>query len=172
MRIPKSMAPIDSKFAGTPRACKKINEKSNARGIVSATITAARIFPKKKHQDDEDKSHPQHHIVLDRVDCQLNEIASVVIRPYFYVGWQNVFIELLCFFFDTLQYILRLLAAPHHDDALDGVIRFVKPNSPKRGAFPMVTSPMSWIRTGTPFCVPTMTLPMSEVSRTSPRPRT
>ena len=30
------------------------------------------------------------------------------------------------FCFDALQHVLRLLAAPHHDDALDGVIGFVE----------------------------------------------
>ena len=89
-------------------------------------MTAARTLTRKRHQDDEDQSHPQQHVVLDRVDGQLNKIAAVVIGPHFYVGRQNVFIELLGLRFDALQHVLRLLAAPHHDDALDGVIGLVE----------------------------------------------
>ena len=37
-----------------------------------------------------------------------------------------LFIQLLGLRFNALQHILRLLAAPHHDDALDGIICFVE----------------------------------------------
>ena len=46
----------------------------------------------------------------------------------------------------------------------------LKPNSPSRGALPIVTSPTSRTRTGTPFCEPMITSPMSRVSRISPMP--
>ena len=49
---------------------------------------------------------------------------------------------------------------------------FWKPNSPRRGAFPMVTSPTSRMRTGTPLLLPTTMFPMSSVLVTRPRPRT
>ena len=37
-----------------------------------------------------------------------------------------LFIQLLGLRFDAFQHILRLFAAPHHDDAFDGIIRFVE----------------------------------------------
>ena len=64
--------------------------------------------------------------MFDSIDGQLHQVAAVVVRPYFYVGGKNAFIELLGFCFDTLQHVLRLLATPHHDDALDRIILFVK----------------------------------------------
>ena len=48
MMIPKSIAPMESRLAATPRACRKMNEKSSASGIVSATITAARKLTRKQ----------------------------------------------------------------------------------------------------------------------------
>ncbi len=78
------------------------------------------------HQDNEDESHAQQHVVLDRVDGQLHQVAAVVVRPHLDVRGQNVFIELLGFLFDAFQDVLRLLAASHHDDAFDGIICFVE----------------------------------------------
>ncbi len=40
--MPKSIAPIESRFAGIPSAWRKMNENISDSGIVSATITAAR----------------------------------------------------------------------------------------------------------------------------------
>ena len=80
----------------------------------------------KRHQHDKDQSHAQQHVVLDRVDGQLHQIAAVVVGTHLYVRRQDVFVQLLGLRFDALQHILRLLAAPHHDDAFDGVIRLVE----------------------------------------------
>ena len=64
--------------------------------------------------------------MLDRVDGQLHQVAAVVIGTDFDIGWQDVPIELAGHRFHAGQHILRLLAAPHHDDAFHGVIRVVE----------------------------------------------
>src|ERR1039458_2875728 len=81
----------------------------------------------KSHQYKKNKGHPKQHVAFDRVDGELHKVAAIVIGEDFYVGWQVALVEFEGFFFDALQHILRLLAAPHHDDALDGIIRFVEP---------------------------------------------
>ena len=103
MRIPKSMAPIESRFAATPPACKKMNEKNSDSGIVSATITAARTLTRKAIRTMKNQRHPQQHVMFDRVDGQLNKITAVVIGENFYVGWQDCSFKLRVFCFDPLS---------------------------------------------------------------------
>ncbi len=69
---------------------------------------------------------PQQQVVLDSADSQLNQIAAVIVRAHLDVGRQHVFVELLGLGFDAFEHILRLLAAAHHDDALDGVVGFIE----------------------------------------------
>jgi len=86
MRIPKSMAPIDSRFAGIPCACKKMNEKEEGQGNGERDDHRGSNADYKSHQDKKNEGHPKQHVVFNRVDCQLNKVASVVIGEHFYVG--------------------------------------------------------------------------------------
>src|SRR5277367_6655801 len=88
------------------------------------------------HQHDEDERHPQQHVVSYRVDGELNKVATIVIREHLDVGWQNVFIELPGFLLYALQHVLCLLAAAHHDDALNRVIRLVEAEFTQAGSVP------------------------------------
>src|SRR5579863_4335733 len=80
----------------------------------------------KKHQHNEDEDHPQHHVVLDGVDCQLHQIAAVVVGTNPDIGRQNFLVELSGFRLHSLQHVLRLLATAHHDDAFDGIVGLVE----------------------------------------------
>jgi hypothetical protein len=90
--------------------------------MVSATITAARIAHQERHQHDQHQRHAHHQVVFHRVDGQLHQVAAVVVRAHLHVRRQQVLVQLLRFGFHALQHILRLLAAPHHDDAFHRVI--------------------------------------------------
>src|SRR5271170_5723796 len=81
---------------------------------------------KKENQHDQDQSHPDQHVFFHRADRQTHQIAAVVIRQNFYVGRQDVLVQLFRFRLDSFQYILGLLAAQHHDDAFDGVVILVE----------------------------------------------
>ena len=45
--MPKSMAPSDSRLAGMPRQVSPMNVASKESGIISATMKAARMLPRK-----------------------------------------------------------------------------------------------------------------------------
>ncbi len=78
------------------------------------------------HQHDEDEDHPHHHVVLDRVDGELDQIAAVVIGANPDIRRQNLVVELASFGLHALQHVLRLLAAAHHNDAFDSVVGLVE----------------------------------------------
>ena len=122
----------------------------------------------KGHQHEQDKNHSEQQIVFDSVDGQLNKIAAVVIWTHFHVRREDVFVEFLSFGLDAFQHVLRLLAAPHHDDAFHGIIGFIEAEFTQAGS----VANDNFADVGTPLCVPTMMLSMSEVSRTRPMPRT
>ena len=46
--IPKSIAPMESRFAGMCRQSRQINANSSEKGIVAATIRAVRILNRNK----------------------------------------------------------------------------------------------------------------------------
>src|SRR5487761_726817 len=75
-----------------------------------------------KDQNDEHESHSHHEVVLDGVDGQPNQIAAVVVGMDFYVLWQDMLIEVVCFGLDSFQDVLCLFAGAHQDDAFDGVV--------------------------------------------------
>ena len=46
--IPKSIAPIDSRFAGMFAQSRQMNENSSANGMVTATMSAVRTLNRKR----------------------------------------------------------------------------------------------------------------------------
>ena len=49
MMMPKSTAPIDSKFASWPCSTRMMMEKNSANGILTPTMMALRKSPRKIH---------------------------------------------------------------------------------------------------------------------------
>ena len=47
--MPKSMAPIDSKFADSPLSTRMTTANSRAKGMVAETISALRRSPRNSH---------------------------------------------------------------------------------------------------------------------------
>ena len=80
----------------------------------------------KEDKHDQHQGHAQQQIVFHRADREPYQITTVVIGTHFYVRRKNMFVQFLGFFFHTLQNVLGLLAAEHHDDAFDRVIVLVK----------------------------------------------
>ena len=62
MRIPKSIAPIESRFAETSWAWRKMKENSKERGMVSATMTAARRLTRKKTSTTNTRAMPRRRL--------------------------------------------------------------------------------------------------------------
>src|SRR5580692_1707286 len=77
---------------------------------------------KEKDEDDKNERHAAKEVPFDGVGSDLDEIAAVVVRADFDVGGQKIAIDFDCFLLDTLENILRLLAAAHEDDAFDSVV--------------------------------------------------
>ena len=75
-----------------------------------------------KDQDDQDEDHAAQEIPFDGVRGDANEVAAVVVGTNFHVGREKRLVDLLGFFLDAFEDILRLLAAAHQDDAFDGVV--------------------------------------------------
>ena len=51
-----------------------------------------------------------------------DEVAAIVVGVDLYVRRQDIAIEFVGLSPDAAQYVLRLLASPHEDHALDGVV--------------------------------------------------
>src|SRR5262249_17456321 len=68
------------------------------------------------------ENHTADEVPFDRVCGDFDEVAAVVIRTNFDVGRKNAPIELFRSLLDALEHVLRLLAAAHEDNALDGVV--------------------------------------------------
>src|SRR5579884_382736 len=75
-----------------------------------------------KDQHNKDENHSAQQIVFHSGGRQVHQAATVVESVDFNILRQNLSIQILCFFFDSLQDILGLLAGPHHDDTFDSII--------------------------------------------------
>ncbi len=73
-------------------------------------------------QDDQHQHHAAQQVVFHRVGGELHQFAAVVVGVDLDVLGQDVLVELLGLCLDAFQHILRLLAAPHQDDAFDRII--------------------------------------------------
>ncbi len=82
--MPKSSAPSDSRFAGMPLRFRQMDANSSEKGMVSATMNAPRILPRKinrisGHQHDSFGQVPQH-----RVRGVVHQIAAIEKRNDFH----------------------------------------------------------------------------------------
>ncbi|MNS94999.1 hypothetical protein D3C72_1292370 [compost metagenome] len=71
-RMPKSIAPKDSKLAGILKWCMKMKAISRASGIVSATMAAARGLPRYSSSTSATSSMPS-----PRVNPTVCRVASI-----------------------------------------------------------------------------------------------
>ena len=79
-----------------------------------------------KDQNDQHQHHAAKQVVLNRIGRQIDQVAAVVIGMNLDVGRQNLAIQFLCLGLHSFEYVLRLLAAQHEDDAFDCVVIFLK----------------------------------------------
>ena len=120
--MPKSIAPIDSRFAGMCAQSRQMNENSRANGIVTATISAVRTLKRNMPEDDEHQQHAAHQVAFDGLGGLLNQIGAVVVRHDLDIRRQHAPVERLGQLLDFFQNDLRLLADAHQDDAFDGIV--------------------------------------------------
>ena len=90
MMMPKSMAPMESRLAASPVACRKMKANSSASGMVSAVMTAARKLTRKKISTMKNQNHAAQKIALHGVGGDADEVAAVVVGMNSYVGRKNV----------------------------------------------------------------------------------
>ncbi len=160
--MPKSIAPIDSRFAGMCAQSRQMNENSSAKGIVTATMSAVRTLNRNRPRIDEHEQHAAQQVALDRLRRLLDQLGAVVVRDDLHVGRQDVLFSVVGELLDLLQDHLRLLADAHEDDAFDRVVLLhVAELAEPRRVIDRDASPTSLIVTGMPLCAATTMLPMS-----------
>ena len=149
IRMPKSMAPMESRLAGIPSRVQK-DEREQQRQRNGERHNDGRAHAhQERHQHHQHQHHAQQQVVLHGVDGQLHQVAAVVVGTHLHVGRQDVFVQLLGLGLDALEDVLRLLAAAHHDDAFDRVIGLVEAElAQARARCRSTTWPMSPMRVG------------------------
>ena len=63
MMMPKSIAPNDSRLAGTPHRCRPRKVDSSASGIIAATISAARALYRNSHSTRNTSTAPSSRLL-------------------------------------------------------------------------------------------------------------
>ena len=76
--MPKSIAPIDSRFADSPLSTRMTTANSSAKGMVAATISALRRSPRNSHWIRKISGDAQHHVVQHGVGGDVDQRAAVV----------------------------------------------------------------------------------------------
>ncbi len=120
--MPKSRAPKDRRFAGIFRRSRQIDAKRSEKGIVSATMRAARIFPRKRRSTTVTRMRPSVRLWRTVSGRIVDEVAPVVERHDLDAGRQDAAVQLLDFLVDGLQGRVETGAFPHEDDAGDDVV--------------------------------------------------
>ncbi len=172
--MPKSIAPMESRFAGTWRRSRQMNAKSSESGIVVATINPERTSYRKNISTTSTKHDAAQEIVLHRARGERDQFAAIVERPNLHVLRQHAIVQLRRSWPRTfLQHGLRLLAARHEDHAFDSIVHVCRSRTaPAAARAPITTSPISFTSTGVPLLTATTVRPMSSVVAMRPSPRT
>src|SRR3982751_2098184 len=87
--IPKSSAPSDSKFAGMCRRSRQIEANSSENGIVHATTSAPRKFPRNRNRISETSRITFGQVMHDRVGRVVDQIAAIKMRNDLHARRQN-----------------------------------------------------------------------------------
>jgi len=167
MRIPNRWRRWRADWPGFLRV-QKDEGKEQGQGNCERHDHRSAQVNQKGHQNDQNQDHAEEQIVFDGVDGQLDQVAAVIVRAHFDVWRQHLLIQFLRFGFDAFEDVLRLLAAPHHDDAFDSVIGSIEAELAEAGGISNDHLADVADTHRHAICVPTMILPMSAVSRTRP----
>src|SRR5215471_8594967 len=93
MMIPKSMAPIESRFAATSWACRKKKAERNRNGNDDSSTKT----DEEEDEHDHDEDHASEQIIFDCVFGQLNQFIAIIIGMNFDVRRQNLPVQLVGF---------------------------------------------------------------------------
>ena len=101
--MPKSSAPSDSRFAGMCRRSRQIEANSSENGMVSATISAPRAFPRNRNRMIDHQNDAFGQVVQHRVRGVVHQIAAVEKRNDLHAPRQDVIVQLVHLVVDAVQ---------------------------------------------------------------------
>ena len=123
--MPKSTAPMESRFADLPRKYSMEKANSKASGILMATMMAVRMLLTNMNRIDDDEQHADHQVFRHRLGGDVEQVRAVVIRLDLHAGQLppgRGVVELLDFLLDVFQGGQGILVLAHQHDALDHVV--------------------------------------------------
>ena len=133
-------------------ACRPCPQKatSSASGMLSAVMSAARAWPRKRSSTIATSTMPTSEVLEHRVRRELHEVAAVVVRLDVHPRRQDVVLpDVLDALVDALERRRRLAAVAHEDDALHDVgLVVVADDAEARRVRRSSTSATSRTRTG------------------------
>ena len=88
--MPKSIAPIDSRFADSPRSTRMTTANSSAKGMVADDDQRAAQVAEEQPLDQEDQHDAHHHVVQHGVGGDVDQGAAVVDPLDAHAGRQHV----------------------------------------------------------------------------------
>ncbi len=91
--IPKSMAPIESRFAGICRQSRQMKANSSANGMVTATISAVRTLNSNSPRMISTSTMPRSRLRSTVSVVSSIRYVAVVIWHHLHVGRQHVLVE-------------------------------------------------------------------------------
>ncbi len=77
--MPKSTAPIDSRFADWPRRYSTAKANNRARGMLIATISAVRTLLEEHQQHARHQDDPHEQVLPHRFRGDVDQVGAVVI---------------------------------------------------------------------------------------------
>ena len=126
--MPKSMAPIDSRFADSPLSTRMTTANSKREGNGGRHDQRAAQVAQEQPLDEEDQHHAHHHVVQHGVGGDVDQDAAVVDALDAHAGRQQVgAVDPVDLGLDQAQGLHGLGAAPHQHDALHDIVVIVVP---------------------------------------------
>ena len=122
--MPKSTAPIDSRFADLPRRKRTEKAKSRASGRLMAMIRALRTWPRNISRTIDDERHAEEEVLPDRLGGDVDEFVAVVVGDDLDARQEPARgpVQLLDLRLDGLERRQRVGPLAEHHEALDGIV--------------------------------------------------
>ena len=152
--MPKSTAPSEIRFAGVPVATMPMNAMSSASGMLSAVMSAARAWPRKRKSTSVTSTMPTSRFSSTVCVVSFTSVAAVVVGLDVHPRRQEVVLaDVVDALVDAVERRRRLAAVAHEHDALHDVgLVVVADDAEARRVADARPSATSRTRTGVPFC--------------------
>src|SRR5215475_11432415 len=126
--MPKSIAPMEMRFADSPRSTIMMKVNRSERGMVSATTREARQSPRKASRIKATRTIPSTRVRVG-MRGDLDQISAVIVRDDTHALGEYPVVELLDLLPHALKGRQRLLSTPHQHDALDNIVLLIFPHA-------------------------------------------